>query len=81
MFKVNNKDTRAIYQVMRTSSDIQAGRDRMFKKYLNSGYPRNFIYSFHTLGLTLYQDYKVRQKSIANCDRVWIKKCDKNFKE
>ena len=39
---------------MRTSSDIQVGRDRMFKKYLNSGYPRNFIYSFHTLGLTLY---------------------------
>ena len=28
---------------MRTSSDIQVGRDSMFKKYLNSGYPRNFI--------------------------------------
>ena len=30
---------------MRTSSDIKVGKDRIFKKYLNVGYPRTFIYS------------------------------------
>ena len=30
---------------MRTSSDIKAGKDRKFKKYLNDGYPRTCIYS------------------------------------
>ena len=30
---------------MRTSSATEVGKYRMFKKYLNSGYPRNSIYS------------------------------------
>ena len=30
---------------MRTSSNIKAGKNRMFKKYLNAGHPRNFIFS------------------------------------
>ena len=30
---------------MSTSSDIEAGQDRIFKKHLNAGYPRTFIYS------------------------------------
>ena len=32
-------------QAMRTSSDIKAGKDCIFKKYLNDGYPSTFIYS------------------------------------
>ena len=27
------------------------------------------------------RDYKVRQSWTTYCDRVWITKCDKNFKE
>ena len=34
-----------LHQAMRTSSDIKVGKDRIFKKYLNVGYPRTFIYS------------------------------------
>ena len=30
---------------MRTSCDIKAGKDCIFKKYLNAGYPKAFIYS------------------------------------
>ena len=30
---------------MWTSPDIEVGEDRIFKKYLNVGYPRTFIYS------------------------------------
>ena len=28
-----------------------------------------------------FRDHKLRQSWIANCDRVWIKKCDKNFRK
>ena len=30
---------------MSTTSDIKAGKDRIFKNCLNAGYPRTFIYS------------------------------------
>ena len=30
---------------MRTSSNIKARNNRIFRKYLNAGYPRTFIYS------------------------------------
>ena len=30
---------------MSTTSDIKAEKDRIFKNYLNAGYPRTFIYS------------------------------------
>ena len=30
---------------VRTSADIKVGKDRIFEKYLNIGYPRTFIYS------------------------------------
>ena len=30
---------------MITSADIEVGKDRIFKKYLNAGYPRTFTYS------------------------------------
>ena len=30
---------------MSTSSDIKEGKDRIFKKHLNAGYLRTFIYS------------------------------------
>ena len=30
---------------MSTSSDIKLGKDHIFKKYLNAGYLRTFIYS------------------------------------
>ena len=28
-----------------------------------------------------FRDYKVRQSWIANCDSLWIRKCDKIFKK
>ena len=34
-----------LYQAKRTSSDIEVGKDRIFKKNLNPSYPRTFIYS------------------------------------
>ena len=34
-----------LHQAMSTSSDIKAGKDRIFKKYLNADYVRTFIYA------------------------------------
>ena len=50
-----------LHQAMETSSNIAVENDHIFKKHLDVGYPRNFIYSvfsawWHipTLGLKLY---------------------------
>ena len=40
-FKKNINEDKA----MSTCSDIKTGKDRIFKKYLNAGYLRTFIYS------------------------------------
>ena len=42
---VEIQEKHKLHQAMRTSSDIKVGKDRIFKKYLNVGYPRTFIYS------------------------------------
>ena len=34
-----------LHQAIGTNSDIKVGKDRISKKYLDAGYPRNFIHS------------------------------------
>ena len=78
---------------MRTSSDIKAEKDHIFKKYLNADYPRTFVYSALNafddsshirtkiiLGLQSGPERKLQSViglEIAKVRKRWITNCDR----
>ena len=58
---------------MRTSSDIKAGKDRIFRKYLNAGYPRTFIYSgLNACDIKVGKDHIFKKYLNAGYPRIFI---------